>query len=225
MDIPSFEEENQEQIPETLYRGITLKVDDFLKADLLNSPIYPGSDEIDKDGKRVVSDGNPYGVYMSDNRLMVATNYYGKSKESIQVPACRLDYGNLVVRTINMPSVGILFEISTNGLDVRKPEVSNVLKGVYNNGWEGDEYIVDEIPITNFQIRELCLSSEVYDRNKVTYKIQNPQDYELAKLDIKKRYGEYLKKVMEYKASLENLSDQERNNPRIVKPIFERVFV
>ncbi len=41
--------QEQEKIPETLYRGITLKVDDFEQADF-SSTLKPGSDEIDAEG-------------------------------------------------------------------------------------------------------------------------------------------------------------------------------
>lgn len=215
--------QEQERIPETLYRGITLKVDDFEQADF-SSTLKPGSDEIDADGNRVVSDGNEYGVYMSSNPNMVKTAYYGRSKEIVKTEQFVRNWSNGNEVCVHLPSVGIFFEIKTENLNVRKPKISRELQGVANNGFEGAEYIADEIPLSNFKITELCLSDEVYDKKAIFYKINTEEDYEKAKKDILSRYQEKRSKTIRFRDEIANLSKEQRGNPRIVNPIYENIF-
>ncbi len=215
--------QEQEKIPETLYRGITLKVDDFEQADF-SSTLKPGSDEIDAEGNRIVSDGNEYGVYMSSNPRMVKTAYYGKSKEFIKTEQFLRSWprGNEIY--LPLPSVGIFFEIQTEGLDVREPKFKKALEGIANNGFEGKEYVVDEIPPSNFRITELCLSAEVYDKEAIIYKIDTEQDYENAKKDILGRHQEKKSQAMRFRDEIANLPKEQRRNPRIVNSIYENIF-
>ena len=215
--------QEQEKIPEILYRGITFKVDDFEQADFSTS-LKPGSDEIDEDGNRVVSDGNEYGVYMSTNPRMVKTAFYGKSKESIKTELFQRSWSWGNERHLPLPSVGIFFEIKTEGLDVREPKFKKSLKGVANNGFEGKEYIVEEIPTSNFKVKELCLSSEVYDKEAVVYKIETEQDFENAKRDILARYKEKKSQMLRFRDEIANLPKEQRRNPRIVGSIYENIL-
>jgi len=215
--------QEQDNIPETLYRGITLKVDDFEKADF-STTLKPGSDEIDEDGNRVVSDGNEYGVYMSTNPRMVKTAYYGKSKEGIKTESFLRSWSWGNETYIPLPSVGILFEIKTEGLDVREPQFKKTLKGVANNGFEGKEYVVEEIPTSNFKVKELCLSSEVYDKEAIIYKIETEKDFENAKKDILTRYKEKKSQMLRFRDEIANLPKEQRRNPRIVGSIYENIL-
>lgn len=216
-------EQEKEVIPEILYRGITLRVEDFEQADF-STTLKAGSDEIDEDGKRVVSDGNEYGVYMSSNPSMVKTAYYGRSKEGIITEPFLRNWSRGNERYLPLPSVGIFFEIKTEGLDIREPQFKETLKGVANNGFKGKEYIVEEIPTSNFRITELCLSSEVYDKKAVVYKIGTKEDFENAKKDILVRYNEKKSQMLRFRDEIANLPKEQRHDQRVVTSLYENIL-
>lgn len=212
-----------EKIPETLYRGITLKVEDFENIEFTSS-LTPGSEKIDEFGDRVVSDGNEYGVYMSSNPRMVKTAYYGRSLESIQSLPFVRNFSNGFERIIPLPSVGIFFEISTQNLNVRKPKITSQLNGVRNNGFEGDEYIAEKIPPSNYKISEICLSSDPYDKDALKFKIFSDTDYANAKKNIISKFNDIKTKSIQFVDEINKLSKEERSNPRLVNSIYMKYF-
>lgn len=223
MEMPSSEQDTKDIVPEILYRGITLKVEDF-EQDNFSTTLKAGSDEIDAKGTHVVSDGNEYGVYMSSNPQMVKTAYYGRSKESLLTEPFVKDLSLGTERSLNLPSVGVFFEIKTEGLEVRKPNMTQQLLGVANNGFVGAEYIADEIPSSNYKIKELCLSEGVYDKKATVYPIETKEDYENAKQDILKRYNDIKAKRLRFRDEIASLTNDQRYNHRIVSKIYENIF-
>lgn len=139
------------QKPEKLYRGIVLNYDELKNVVISDIDMYPPYEaEINEDGRKVVGDGNEYGVYMSDNRTMVFDAYSRPDRRGTNIG------GDMRVGTYDMPieipCVGIAYEIDTDGVDVRKPWITSVLSGHYNNGFEGDEWIADSIPSDKYHI-------------------------------------------------------------------------
>ena len=62
--------------PNILYRGIVLTNEQIKNEQWYNSDIHvPYDPLIDEYGRKVVKDGNEYGVYMTDNLEMVLTAY------------------------------------------------------------------------------------------------------------------------------------------------------
>lgn len=147
-----------ENKPSVLYRGI--KVDynnlqnfEFSGVDLkVNyAPI------IDQYGRKTVTDGNEYGVYMSDNLHMVTSAYGDLHHDGLPI------YNNLSIynERIMIPSVAVIYQISTERLDVRKPFISEQLKGHYNNGFQGDEWITDIVPADNHTLYRVRIGADI----------------------------------------------------------------
>lgn len=147
-----------ESKPSILYRG--LKVDyrnlqnfEFSGVDLkVNyAPI------IDQYGRKTVIDGNEYGVYMSDNLNMVTSAYGNLHHDGIPI------HNNLLIfnEIIMIPSVAVIYQINTVGLNVRKPFISDQLKGHYNNGFSGNEWIADVVPADNYQLYRVRIGADI----------------------------------------------------------------
>lgn len=147
-----------ESKPSILYRG--LKVDyrnlqnfEFSGVDLkVNyAPI------IDQYGRKTVIDGNEYGVYMSDNLNMVTSAYGNLHHDGIPI------HNNLLIfnERIMIPSVAVIYQINTVGLNVRKPFISDQLKGHYNNGFSGNEWIADVVPADNYQLYRVRIGADI----------------------------------------------------------------
>ena len=157
--------------PSVLYRG--LKVDynslqnfEFSGVDLkVNyAPI------IDQYGRKTVTDGNEYGVYMSDNLSMVTSAYGNLHNDGIPI------HNNLSIyhTRIMIPSVAVIYQINTDGLDVRKPFISEQLKYLYNNGYQGDEWIADIVPANNYTLYRVRIGSDI---------LHDAEDIDLLKTD------------------------------------------
>ncbi len=147
-----------EKKPSVLYRG--LKVDynslqdfEFSGVDLrVNyAPI------IDQYGRKTVIDGNEYGVYMSDNLSMVTSAYGNLHHDGIPI------HNNLTIynERIMIPSVAVIYQINTDDLDIRKPFISDQLKGHYNNGFQGDEWIADIVPANNYTLYRVRIGADI----------------------------------------------------------------
>lgn len=160
-----------ENKPSVLYRG--LKVDynslqnfEFSGVDLkVNyAPI------IDQYGRKTVTDGNEYGVYMSDNLSMVTSAYGDLHHDGIPI------HNNLSIynERIMIPSVAVIYRINTNGLDVRKPFIVDYLKGHYNNGFQGDEWIADIVPASNYELYRVRIGADI---------LHDAEDIDLSKKD------------------------------------------
>lgn len=147
-----------ENKPSVLYRGIKVDYNSlqnfkFSGVDLkVNyAPI------IDQYGRKTVTDGNEYGVYMSDNLHMVTSAYGDLHHDGLPI------YNNLSIynERIMIPSVAVIYQISTEGLDVRKPFISEQLKGHYNNGFQGDEWITDIVPADNHTLYRVRIGADI----------------------------------------------------------------
>jgi len=146
--------------PLILYRRIILPYDQFENFDLSTADlVVPYEPIIDNDGNKVVSDGNEYGVYMTDNKDLVDDAYgnlHGDGK-SIQ--------NDITIgpdkKKIQIPSVGISYEINTEGIDIRKPQIKSSLRGHYNNGYKGNEWIADKVPASHYQVSRIRIGKDI----------------------------------------------------------------
>jgi vacuolar-type H+-ATPase subunit H len=120
----------------------------------------PESYIINESGMKCVSDGNEYGIYMSTNDLM-SLNYATPSIFSASPIGNGLQIG-MDRAIVGMPAIGVLMEIDTSGLDIKEPYINPVLKGHYNNGYEGKEWISTEvIPLTNVSYSKLIIGPDL----------------------------------------------------------------
>ena len=138
--------------PQTLYRGIHLDANMFYYFDLETDEIKVHYEPvIDSKGRKTVTDGNEYGVYMTDNKQMAFDVYGFPHRTSIEIePGLTLAPGTRV----ELPLVGIVYEIDTTNLDIRQPWMTEQLHGVANNGFAGNEWVADSIPKSNYKINK-----------------------------------------------------------------------
>ncbi len=185
-----------ENKPSVLYRG--LKVDynslqnfEFSGVDLkVNyAPI------IDQYGRKTVTDGNEYGVYMSDNLSMVTSAYGDLHHDGIPI------HNNLSIynERIMIPSIAVIYQINTDGLDVRKPFISDQLNGHYNNGFQGDEWIADIIPANNYALYRVRIGADIlHDAEDIDLlRIKNISEQVKQKLEMRKYRLETFANAME----------------------------
>ena len=193
-----------ENKPSVLYRGIKVDYNSlqnfkFSGVDLkVNyAPI------IDQYGRKTVTDGNEYGVYMSDNLSMVTSAYGNLHHDGLPI------HNNLSIynERIMIPSVAVIYQISTEGLDVRKPFISDQLKGHYNNGFQGDEWITDFVPANNYTLYRVRIGGDV---------LHDAEDIDLSKTDdiseqIKQKLEMRKYRLETFANAMERMSPMKRN--------------
>lgn len=156
--------------PQYLYRGIKLNYELLQQLQLFGIEIKPHYEPlIDQYGRKTVSDGNEYGVYMTDN-LTMAQQAYGNVRMTdgtIIRKDLRLNVSDRPT-PLSIPAVGIVYKINTSGIDVHKPWISSQLTGHYNNGFQGDEWIAPSIPPTNYSVVEATIGPDwLHDAKKI----------------------------------------------------------
>lgn len=193
-----------ENKPSVLYRGIKVNYNSlqnfkFSGVDLkVNyAPI------IDQYGRKTVTDGNEYGVYMSDNLHMVTSAYGELHHDGLPI------YNNLSIynERIMIPSVAIIYQICTEGLDVRKPFISDQLKGHYNNGFQGDEWITDFVPADNYTLYRVRIGSDI---------LHDAENIDLSKTDdiseqVKQKLEMRKYRLETFANAMEKMSPMKRN--------------
>ena len=170
--------------PKVLYRGVTISYDLLKDFHFDGYPLVPPNEpKIDAQGRKTVGDGNEYGVYMTDNFTM-ADYAYGKPTTGGKPLLRRFDERD----DISMPEVGIIYEINTDGLDIREPWISSQLRGHYNNGFEGKEWIADEIPEANYSIKKVSIGRDLLHDEEVIPLFGNASVEEYTKERVEGRY-------------------------------------
>lgn len=194
-----------ENKPSVLYRGIKVDYNSlqnfkFSGVDLkVNyAPI------IDQYGRKTVTDGNEYGVYMSDNLSMVTSVYGDLHHDGLPI------HNNLSIYNtrIMIPSVAVIYQINTVGLDVRKPFISEQLKGHYNNGFQGDEWIADFVPANNYTLYRVRIGSDI---------LHDAEDIDLSKKDniselVKQKLEMRKYRLETFANAMERISPLKRNS-------------
>ncbi len=209
--------QEKEKKPEKLFRALTVNPED-LSIKKLKDKLVPGN--VNESDPTKIGDGNELGVYMSTNQKMVEYSYArgrGGRDLVIKVPKYNSGYG--IINMVRLPSCGLVLEINTDGLDIRKPEITEVLKGVYNNGFEGDEWIADTVPASNYQVKKMILSNGANDRNSIIVDINGTDDLNIQKaIDfVKKEFSKKKKETENFRNFLDGLTDKERMNEYLVK--------
>lgn len=213
---PEVTETKSEKRPEKLFRSITLKPED-LTLERLKQTLVPGN--VNKDDPTKIGDGNELGVYMTTN-FMVADKAYARGGAITQIETPAYDDGRTIVKHVTLPSCGVIYEINTNGLTIREPEIAPVWKGHYNNGFEGKEWIADKIPPEFYKINKLILSRSANDQEAFSLSIDDTSDTGLqtAIETIKKEFENRKAAANKFKEFLTTLNDgQRRNNYKIKK--------
>jgi len=207
--LPKIRQPEKAQRPERLYRAFTVHPNE-LSLERLREPLVQGMENEEDPTKS--HDGNEAGVYMSTNPRMVEYAYAHTSVNNnhIDTPRYKSNYG--IMNFINLPCCGIVVDIDTNGLDIRQPKITEALQGVYNNGFQGDEWIADSIPPSHYRIKKLVLSNEANNRENFTIDTTGFDDEKLeeAMNTIKAAYEQKREEALKFKSYLETLTEQER---------------
>ena len=147
--------------PKFLYRGVIVDYDLIDQVALGDMDLVPPNKAIlDENGRKVVLDGNEYGLYMTDNPYVARTystpSFHGKvlSKE------VDINYGN-GLEYVNLPAVGVSYDIDSSGLEVKIPWITDELKAIYNNGFEGNEWITDMVPSEKYTVTRVVVGKDL----------------------------------------------------------------
>lgn len=144
------------ELPSTLYRGMKFDDKTFLHYSLNNGLTMPPQHKNDK-GEIVISDGQEYGLYLSDTKDLVDI-YAGKKDQSTMGGRQISDIILGQNHRLCMPQIGVIYEVDTEGLNIRKPHLT-IFAG-HQNGI-GSEYISDtDIPCSNTKIESLYVSAD-----------------------------------------------------------------
>lgn len=211
----------QEKRPEKLFRAFSINPEQ-LTIERLRQELIPGG--VHKEDPTKVRDGNELGVYMSTNPRMVESAYAkgGEGVSYVDTPVFGGSRGR--ENRIALPGCGIVLEIRAQGLDIRKPEITPVLQGVYNNGFEGDEWIADTVGADQYTVKKLLLSRWANDAETFTVTLDDDSDERLqTAIDTIKQEFERRRAVAEaFKTYLESLSEQDRANEYKVRRGWEK---
>lgn len=150
------------EIPNYLYKGVVIDYQTLKNYHFFGIELTPPYEPlIDSNGRKVVGDGNEYGIYMSDN-LKVARDYYGNSntmhRNTTLVGSPTI--GNNPGQTLSIPSVGIVYKINSRGINAHRPWITSYLKALENNGTEGREFIAEVIPPQNYNVVNIMIGRD-----------------------------------------------------------------
>lgn len=144
------------ELPSILYRGMKFDDKTFIHYSLNNGLTMPPQHKNDK-GETVISDGQEYGLYMSDAKDL-ADIYAGKKDQSTMGGRQISDIILGQNHRLCMPQIGVIYEVDTEGLNIRKPHLTTFAG---HQDSIGGEYISDtDIPRSNTKIESLYVSAD-----------------------------------------------------------------
>lgn len=190
--------------PSKLYRGISVNHEIFENLNLTDDMLPPNPPKFNEDGRKVVGDGNEYGVYMTDNKLM-AIDVYGNC-HGFGSPL-----GTVGKQYFALPLIGVTFEIDTTNLDVRNPWITGSLEAVYNNGYGGKEWIADRIPSKNYKISRVIIGNDTLNKSIVIDCNRNFDEIKKEVHKIIKRRAEGLRLCMFHASKRPNTINLDMN--------------
>jgi len=194
--------------PEVLYRAFTVDPND-LSVDIASKPLVPG--KVNKEDPTKISDGNELGVYMSTNRSMVETAYTHSVVKGLILESPKYNDRGSVINFISLPQCGVVVEINTKDLPIRRPKITQTLQGVYNNGFKGDEWIADEVSNEHYKIVKLMLTTaHKSEKFSVEVKEEKGEGLEEGIKKIKEEAERRKKDAEEFKTFLEDTDSDVR---------------
>lgn len=219
-DIERLSDKEKNEKPKLLYRAFTIDPED-LTLDAMTKPLVPGRKN--KNDPTKIHDGNELGVYMSTNRLMVETAYAGTPK-GLSIKSPKYHDGYNVRENIPLPQCGVVVEVDTENLSIRKPQIAEVFKSHYNNGWQGDEWIVDEVPGNQYKVVRLIIS-QANESKKFIVDINGPkkEDMEQAIEQIRVELERRKRVANEYRDFLEDTDEKVRMSSLALKNRWEKL--
>jgi len=197
--IPNQETKNK---PPVLWRGFTVNPNE-LSIEMFNKPLIPVN--FSKEDPTKMLDGNENGVYMSTNKVMSERAYTNHSLGLFIETPKHYDRGSFVDR-IKLPQCGVILEINTKGLNIRTPQITSYLEK--NNGYEGDEYIADEIPPENYRVAKLVLKISANDPEQYNIDVSDNENLGEAIIKIKAEFELRKQEAINFKEFLESIGEK-----------------
>lgn len=192
--------------PPILYRGVKIRYELLKNYEFIGKemkPPYPP--QFDEQGRKVVGDGNEYGVYMTDYDI-VARNAYAAVSINDGTPLNNtVMFGYDRSRTM-LPSVGIVYKINTNGLDEHIPRITSYLKGHYNNGMGGDEWIAESVLAENYSINTVELGEDTLHKSEML----DVTNIELMKIQLLRKLEQRKERLELFEKKIEEMPSYER---------------
>lgn len=206
---------------EKLYRGVCVDAGVFENLALGDKEIALNYEPIiNENGEKTVKDGNEYGVYMSDNKTMVSDTYGKVHQFGDPVSNVRFKVNGSPM-SVTKPRVSVVYEINPENLpNLRRPKITSALKGHYNNGFGGDEWICDYIPKKNYSVTRICIGYDsLFESETIDVQGKSPENIKaLIKAEVSKRE----KNLKEFASILEIMPDLKRNNLKV--GVFKYLF-
>lgn len=175
-----------ENKPQKLYRGIKLYYHQlegfsFSGVDL----VPPHEAKYDSFGRKVVGDGNEYGLYMSDNQT-VASELYSTTDLKDYINKS-ITFGSSRVDGVMLPSIGVVYGINTQNINIRKPKLYVFNGPSKNNGVDGEEWITDRVPSSEYQVELIKIGKDTLNEG-IKIDCTNVKDISAAiKREVDKR--------------------------------------
>lgn len=192
--------------PPILYRGVKIRYELLKNYEFIGKemkPPYPP--QFDEQGRKVVGDGNEYGVYMTDYDIVARDAYAAVSINDGTPLNSTVMFGYDRSRTM-LPSVGIVYKINTNGLDVHIPRITSYLKGHYNNGMGGDEWIAESVPAENYSIDTVELGEDTLHKSEML----DVTNIELMKIELLRKIEQRKERLELFEKKIEEIPSHER---------------
>lgn len=158
--------------PEILYRGVKITYDMLKDFKFYGTTLYPPNPyQIDENGRKVVGDGNEYGLYMTTNKVVALGAYAKVSTFDGTIIDKSITIGISPKEDVRIPAIGIVYKMDTKNIDIRKPFIKSSLKGHYNNGFEGEEFIADKVDKDSYKITDIIIGEDIlHDALKIDTK-------------------------------------------------------
>ena len=74
---------------------------------------------------------------------------------------------NICIKSCKKADIDIVYEIDNDGLEERKPCISQGLSGVYNNGYQGEEQITDNIPNNHYKVLTFQIGADILHEDEI----------------------------------------------------------
>ena len=217
--------------PSILYRGISVSAEKFQELEIHDDIVPIAPPQKNEEGKDIVSDGNEYGIYMTTNHLM-AKNVYGNTHmtgSAYSQECLFVDRYNRQQRLF-YPQIGVVYEIDTKNLMIKKPWISKQLEGHYNNGFQGDEWITTTseshpnhiIPKSSYHITDVVVGNDILN-DQVVIDISGLSDQQIKSQVVeiierrKTGYDLFLEQVHTY-------PPEQRRKLETKMPIYKKLF-
>lgn len=192
--------------PKILYRGIKLDFDRLKDFDFSDEIGLPINFKYREDGMKLVSDGNEYGIYMTDNYLMTRSAYGDSSIYDGQYIDASIWFG-MGRESLKIPPVCIIYEINTENIEIKEPWIDPKFQGHYNNGFQGKEWIAQKpIPRKNYGYKMIKIGADYLHPEE---KIEFEKDEDIKKILIEK-YCERNKRLLAFSNALKTMTPLER---------------